>query len=91
MVFDYLDGGADDEDHLVAAEAVHLGHQLVDHGVLDPGPRVRAAALGEGVELVEDDDRRGRGAGIPVSGGLRRCKASPGHTARLRFAPCTPS
>jgi hypothetical protein len=31
-----------------------------------------------------------RGAGIPASGGLRRCKASPGRLARLRFGASQP-
>src|SRR5262249_36699704 len=56
-------GGADDEDQLLRAEAVHLGQQLVDHRVLDAAAGVGAAGAGEGVQLVEDDDRRGRLAG----------------------------
>ena len=32
-----------------------------------------------------------RGCKRADSGGLRRCKSSPGHKARLRFAPCSPS
>ena len=32
-----------------------------------------------------------RGCKRADSGGLRRCKSSPGHKARLRFVPCSPS
>ena len=55
---------ADDEDEFVLVEAVHLGEQLVDHRVLDAAAGVGAAGGGERVELVEDDDRRRRLAGL---------------------------
>ena len=57
-------GRADDEDQFVLVEAVHLGEQLVHHRVLDAAAGVGAAGGGERVELVEDDDRRGRLPGL---------------------------
>ena len=46
------------EDHLVRPKPIHLGEELVHHRVLDPGSLVHPTGRGEGVELVEDDDRR---------------------------------
>ena len=48
---------AHDEDEFVLMEAVHLGEELVDHGVFDAAAAVvGAAGGGEGIEFVEHDD-----------------------------------
>ena len=61
-------GGADDDDRLVGVEPVHLGQDLVERllalvvGAGDAGrPLPRAA---DGVELVDEDDRRRRLLGL---------------------------
>ena len=54
-------GGSHHEHQLVFAEAIHLGEQLVHHGVLDPGAGEGATRRSKRVELVEDDER-GRAA-----------------------------
>ena len=61
-------GRGDDEQPLVAAEAVHLDEQLVEGlvGLAVALAAVRAAAaLGaDGVDLVDEDDRGGARAGL---------------------------
>ena len=61
-------GRAQDDDGVVALEAVHLGEDLVERllalvvGAGDPHRSLARAA--DGVELVDEDDRRGRLLGL---------------------------
>jgi hypothetical protein len=50
-------GGGDDDDVRGGAEAVHLHQQLVER-LLALGVVVRAALAADGVDLVDEDDRR---------------------------------
>ena len=60
-------GGRQDDDALGAAEAVHLGEDLVERllALVVAAQRGRSAARApDGVELVDEDDRRGGGLGL---------------------------
>jgi hypothetical protein len=65
-------GGGDHDDPAAAGEAVHLDEQLVERLVL-LARDVSAAATADGVELVDEDDRRfvfaGDGEQAPDAGG----------------------
>src|SRR4051812_42462439 len=52
-------GCPDHEHQLFAVESVHLGEELIDHGVLDTAASVGAARAGKGVDLIKNNDRRG--------------------------------
>jgi hypothetical protein len=55
-------GGGDDDDRRVLLEAVHLREDLVEGllALVVPAADAGAAATADGVELVDEDDRRAR-------------------------------
>ena len=57
-------GGSEDDQALVAIEAVHLGEQLVERLLALVVAHARVAALADGVNLVDEDDARGLLAGL---------------------------
>jgi hypothetical protein len=61
-------GGREHDDAFARVEAVHLGQDLVQRllALVVAAHRVPAPARSaDGVELVDEDDRRGRLAGLP--------------------------
>ena len=82
-------------DAVAAGVTAFAGEELANEGVRDlqgvaqMTPGLTFQPVGQSSPRACSRSVRGRKS--TDSGGLRRCKSSPGHKARLRFAPCSPS
>ena len=82
-------------DAVAASVTAFAGEELASEGVRDlqgvaqMTPGLTFQPVGQSSPRACSRSVRGRKS--TDSGGLRRCKSSPGHKARLRFAPCSPS